>query len=266
MTMKALGQNLTSGWKTTLMKALENYNGNYHSTIKTSPDSIMEMDADDDEIDEIKKRIEKRAIRHGDIDKGVYKVGDYVRIKIYKATKLGPKYTFKGGLSKIVDKDYQDKFEGVFVIHSVSLGKNSEKGSKQTTYGIVSNWAHESKIGSLPSGQTKARAGVRIAIKQTPLLDYTGETQYPTAAYQRHFTKSALSRVPQDSKGRPVAEKPGEFEVASILAERKASEDKTVTEYEVKWKGYDDTTWEPRENVEDSEAFDTYLKKKKKRK
>eukprot|EP01051_Picozoa_sp_SAG22_P000723 SAG22_NODE_22_length_31438_cov_47.016529_7_plen_80_part_00 len=57
------------------------------------------------------------------------------------------------------------------------------------------------------------------------------------AAYGRNFTKHALSRVPSDSDGLPVSENAGEFIVEKILGERTKD---GVTEYEVKWKGYDE--------------------------
>ena len=55
-------------WHTILDKIVNNYNSNYHSTIKTSPKEIIKMDPGSNEIDEIKSRIKKRAIKHGDID------------------------------------------------------------------------------------------------------------------------------------------------------------------------------------------------------
>jgi len=220
MTMKALPNGLKSNWYEVLEdKVIKNYNTNHHSVIDTSPEKVSELEPKSNEIEKIEKRIKDNAIRHGNIDRGVYKVGDFVRIKIFKPKKLGPKYTFKGGLSKVVDKDYKDMFEGVFVVHSVTKGQNHKEVSKQTTYRIVANWSHESKIDSLPSGQTSARAKKRIDLPDN-IKEFTNDTKYPEAAYGRNFTKSALSRVPSDSNGLPISEGGGDYVVEKILSER----------------------------------------------
>jgi hypothetical protein len=261
MIIKAYGKNYETKWHTILPKIVENYNTNYHSTIKTSPDKIIDMEPNSNEIDEIKSRIKKRAIKHGDIDPGVYKVGDYVRIKIFKANKLAPKFTFKGGLGKIVKDDFKTMFDGVFVIHSVRAGKES----RQTTYRIVSNWTHESKIETISSGQLRAKSGKRIAINSDELKQYINDDyniddvpHYAEAAFGRNFTKHALSRVPQDEKGKPISEKAGKYEVEEILSERQRPGNPAITEYEVKWKDYDATTFEPLENIQDTAAYDAY--------
>eukprot|EP01051_Picozoa_sp_SAG22_P007996 SAG22_NODE_586_length_8859_cov_4.706164_2_plen_431_part_00 len=264
MTMRALDNKIEGDWHNLLKgKIIDNYNSNHHSTIDTSPNKIMRMNPNSNGIKSIENRIKDRSIKHGTIDNIIYNVGDYVRIKIFKAPKLGPKYTFKGGLSKVVDDEFKDEFEGVYVIHKINKGSNDKEVAKQTTYRIVANWSHESKIDSLPSGQTKARSGHRINLPES-LLEFTDETRYPTAAYGRNFTKHALSRVPSDSDGLPVSENAGEFIVEKILGERTKD---GVTEYEVKWKGYDEkehNTWEPKENLKSNEVFKKYLSSKKK--
>ena len=103
MTMRALNNKVVPGWSdliatsrdpntgvaTKVGQILKNYNSNYHSSIKTSPEKVVKMKKNDKEIKEIAQHIKDRAIRHGDIDQGAYKVGDFVRIKIFKPTKLG---------------------------------------------------------------------------------------------------------------------------------------------------------------------------------
>ena len=207
MTMRALNNKVTPGWSDLITgKILKNYNSNYHSSIKTSPKQVIGMTLESEGIKEIAQDIKDRAIRHGEIDQGAYEVGDFVRIKIFKPTKLGEKYTFNGGLAKIdfnTAKVDPSDFDGVFLIHSVQKGSNTDKGSRQTTYRIVSNWSHESKINSLPTGQTKARSGKRIVMKSRKLIELRSDNShlYPKTAYGRNFTKAALSRVPADEDG-----------------------------------------------------------------
>jgi len=281
MTMRALNNKVVPGWSdliatsrdpntgvaTKVGQILKNYNSNYHSSIKTSPEKVVKMKKSDKEIKEIAQHIKDRAIRHGDIDQGAYKVGDFVRIKIFKPTKLGPKYTFKGGLAKILkrSKDVVN-FDGVFVIHSVQKGSNSDQGSRQTTYRIVSNWSHESKVGSLPSGQTKARAGKQIVIKSRKVIELRSDNSnlYPKAAYGRNFTKSALSRVPTTDKGLPDSQRKSTYSVEAIVSEEQVDGE---TMYEVQWKDenektYDENTYEPIENLKGDPVFEKYQKDK----
>ena len=70
-----------------------------------------------------------------------------------------------------------------------------------------------------------------------------------------------MSRVPQDDDGLSIADSPGDYEIEKIVSERTRKNTK-ITEYEVKWVGYDETTFEPLENVQDTKAFDNYKKKK----
>ena len=145
----------------------------------------------------------------------------------------------------------------------------SDQGSRQTTYRIVSNWSHESKVGSLPSGQTKARAGKQIVIKSRKVIELRSDNSnlYPKAAYGRNFTKSALSRVPTTDKGLPDSQRKSTYSVEAIVSEEHDALDGN-TMYEVKWKDYDDeaNTYEPIGNLRNDPVFLEYQKKKKKKK
>ena len=81
--MRALGNDLRPGWIKTLKVVLKNYNSNYHSTIQRSPDSVATASAD--EIKEIRERIVSKAVRQHNMDRGKFKIGDYVRIRILKS-------------------------------------------------------------------------------------------------------------------------------------------------------------------------------------
>jgi hypothetical protein len=80
----------------------------------------------------------KKAIKRDTVDIGVYKPGDYVRIRDFKPDKLGPKYTDgnkayskKEDLRAIVkptDDRYHD-FKGVYMIHSVQKGIKTGRGA-----------------------------------------------------------------------------------------------------------------------------------------
>jgi len=54
----------------------------------------------------------------------------------------------------------------------------------------------------------------------------------------------------------PIVQEPSEYIVEMIIDERSTEDNKV--EYLVKWVGYDDDTWEPRENVEDTEALEKW--------
>eukprot|EP01050_Picozoa_sp_SAG11_P034838 SAG11_NODE_12477_length_701_cov_1.192691_1_plen_186_part_10 len=138
MTIKALGKELDGNWVDIMDQIVENYNTNYHSTIRTSPEKVSEMTPGSPQIKEIKDRILKKAVKNK-VDTGVYNVGDYVSIRIYKANKLRPKYTCKGGpLVSMADPADKEYFQGVYMIHSVLKAKNTDTTpARATRYRIV---------------------------------------------------------------------------------------------------------------------------------
>eukprot|EP01050_Picozoa_sp_SAG11_P029576 SAG11_NODE_8380_length_1013_cov_4.243770_3_plen_93_part_00 len=85
------------------------------------------------DIKAIKARMLKRAVKNK-VDTGVYNVGDYVRIRIYKPNKLKPKYTYKGGpLVSMADPADEEYFQGVYMIHSVLKAKNTDTTPARAT-------------------------------------------------------------------------------------------------------------------------------------
>ena len=267
MTIKALGSELGGSWVDLLDppgrregQIIKNYNTNYHSTIRTSPEKVSEMTPDGPQIKEIKARILKRAVKNK-VDTGVYNVGDYVRIRIYKANKLRPKYTYKGGpLVSMADPADKEYFQGVYMIHSVLKAKNTDTTpARATRYRIVAAWSKETKVESVAGGQKGAREGKRIKVSES---EYFDGKSYPKAAYGRNFVKDALSRVPMDKKGLPISEgrDDDEYVIKAITGER-VNDDKQK-EYHVEWKGHDEKTWEPENNVKDTRAFEKYTDKK----
>ncbi len=53
-------------------------------------------------------------------------------------------------------------------------------------------------------------------------------------------------RKTRGSRAKNDAEEPPEYDVEAVLAKKVA---KGVTQYKVKWKGYDGETWEPEDNL-----------------
>jgi hypothetical protein len=246
--MRALGGDLNKGWVSTLKIVVANYNSNHHSTIDTSPDSVADMDAA--EIKIIKERIVKKAVKQDNLDRGKFKIGDYVRIRNFKSTKTGTP-PFTDGSRKGSDKEDlralhrsrqmvpgadvdEDDLAGVYMIHGVRLGRgtdnNTEQPGRATTYQICGAWSKESTVRSLPSGQKQAKAGKRVAIKPNGL--FIGS--FPTAAYIRSFTKDSLSRVPQDKFGLPIVTKPDDddddddkYELEKVIRQGTAADERS---------------------------------------
>eukprot|EP01043_Picozoa_sp_COSAG02_P077276 COSAG02_NODE_16828_length_1053_cov_0.435010_2_plen_164_part_00 len=159
----------------------------------------------------------------------------------------------------MADDDDKEYFQGVYMIHSVLKAKNSDTTpARATRYRIVAQWSKESKVESVAGGQKGAREGKRIKVSSSVYFD--GKT-YPEAAYGRNFVKDALSRVPMDKDGLPISEgrDEDEYVINRIHAVRKNPEGER--EYEVSWKGYDDKTWEPENNVKDTRAFVKFSQK-----
>ena len=129
LVVKILGKGLDTDWRLALEAATEIYNSNYHSSIKTSPDSMSSMDAAG--LKEVKERIYDRAAKRGTVVSLVHEPGDYVRLKIHKPKKLDPTFTFKNGLSKTLAKDLDDdtraEFAGVFLVAGVKMGRSAVK-------------------------------------------------------------------------------------------------------------------------------------------
>eukprot|EP01050_Picozoa_sp_SAG11_P028951 SAG11_NODE_7956_length_1077_cov_7.382413_1_plen_226_part_00 len=111
--------------------------------------------------------------------------------------------------------------------------------ARQTSYGLVSNWVKESKVGSVPSGQRKAKAGKRVAVSASAPNPFAGKT-YPTTSYVRYFTKDALSHVPTDPQTGGAIVENSIFEVRDILRVRVR---KGREEFMTKYRGYDDPEW-----------------------
>ena len=260
LVVKILG-NLERDWRPALEAATEIYNSNYHSTIKTSPDSVGGMDAA--ALKKIKDRIYDRAAKRKTIVNQVHKVGDYVRLKIHKPKKLDPTFTFKNGLAKTLASDLDDdtraEFAGVFMVTAVKMGRSAvkegpasdtDKPARATVYKIIHNWNKESVPLSVPSGQKRARDPTR-RIRVTGSVLFNGKS-YPPASYSRNFLASELTPVPQDEWGLPIVEDQPfvarkdrnkkdnkKYQIEKIVSRKKqTTEDGFVYLYKVKFKGY----------------------------
>ena len=269
MTMKAIGSNLEQGWTNVFEIVTKNYNSNYHSTLKTSPISIKDYEPGGEEVDNIKDKLLKKAIKRDTVDIGVYKPGEYVRIRDFKPDKLGPKYTDGNkayskkedlrALVKPTDDRYND-FKGVYMIHSVrkgiKTGESVGKPARATTYQIIALW----------QGTDKTTAGRRIKsigiLDWRPFFSNINTKTYVKGAYGRNFTKDALSRVPQDEEHYPYAEEPPKnITYPSYTIESVVGGPNKDNEYKVKWQDYTDTSWAPYASIKDSMALEEYRKK-----
>ena len=284
LTVKILGS-LEKDWRPALAAATEVYNSNYHSTIKTSPDSVSGMDAAGSK--KIKDRIYDRAKRRHTIVRQEYKAGDYVRLKIQKPKKLEPTFTYRKGLAtslakdKRFDNDTTEEFAGVFMVAGFRMGRSaikegpasdSDKPARATVYKIIHNWSKESQISTVPSGQKLARDPTR-RIRVVDSVLFNGMS-YPKGAYSRNFLASELTRVPQDDYGLPIVEdqpfvplkdrkKKGQkkYEIEKIISRRKKEEaDGYVFVYKVKFKGYPADTNQDYSVVKGTAALDDYYK------
>ena len=194
---------LGSEWKSHLGKALSNYNGNPHSVIKMAP-----KDVKPDNYKEVKKNILERAKRSKRFQGVVYKVGDFVRLKIYKPKRLKPTYTFKKG--PLYEITGETSYKGVYMINRVNTPGGRNSIGKAPTYSIIAKWskeetpdwyeANQEQGGTLPSG-------VKIKDESIDIPNHilNGET-YERGAFPRKFVKDELVRVPVDRKGKPIAE------------------------------------------------------------
>ena len=285
LVVKILGKDLDTDWRPALEAATEIYNSNYHSTIKTSPDSVSSMDAVG--IKEIKDRIYDRAKKRDTVVERVHDPGDYVRLKIHKPKKMDPTFTHKNGLAKTLakdlDDDTRDEFAGVFMVTAVKIGRSavkegaasdSDKPARATVYSVIHNWSTESVPVSVPSGQKRARDPTR-RIRVTGSVLFNGQS-YPPGSYSRNFLASELTAVPQDKYGLPIVEqqqwvpkkdrkkkKNKSYEIEKIISRKK----KTTAEgfvylYTVKFTGYDKADKNMAYSVvRGTAALDEFLKK-----
>ena len=253
---KFYGPSLEPGWPDIMKNVLVTaYNNRLHGTTKRTPLSVMQLALGSPDLAVIKENIKKKAYKHKRIDPGVYKKGEYVRIRKFKPkTKLESKWTDSAGpLFDIVKRDAtnftEDEanlFAGVYIVHRVRRA-DINNPAKQTTYGLVAAWVKESKLGTVPSGQRKAKRGTIIDVDVPDWHPLSGK-QYPRASYVRYFTKDALNRVPQqvaDSddgrRGLPIVENQ-EYEVLRITAVRRRN---GREEFETVFREGEDGEFEP---------------------
>jgi hypothetical protein len=67
-------------------------------------------------------------------------------------------------------------------------------------------------------------------------------------------------RVPRPGPLTAGSEAEPEYEVEAVVAKRYSREEDRML-YEVVWKGYEETSWEPYENVDSLSALDTFLER-----
>eukprot|EP01046_Picozoa_sp_COSAG06_P004290 COSAG06_NODE_178_length_20949_cov_26.114053_7_plen_587_part_00 len=313
MMTAVLGKSLfTPDWTDKYKKVLKNYNATPHTTLsskskwvdvqegdgsaqspieikkrQTNKKLIAPADITDDKDDdptwkEVARNIVDHSIKSDTAQDPVYKVGDYVRIRIFKPNKDTPSFSFKKGPLWELRKDAgqsSEEFQGVYMITGVRGGK-SGKVARAPTYTIVARWskeqtpdwyaANQEEDGTLPSGVSNPSDADRTIDVAGSLFD--GKV-YKAPAYPRRFLKEELLRVRQTKKGIPIVDwgetKDGKKKTGSDVLDMDEGEtieeyvvekivkytDKKKTKVEVKWKGYTDTTVEPVKQVSDTQAF-----------
>lgn len=112
--MKDITATGKNNWPKNLQQYLDNYNNTYHSIIKTTPNQAEEK------FKEVKNNIEKYAVRHKLVTTKNLKVGDRVRVKI-----------FKGKLDKYSTPNFS---KTIFKIYKVI---RSSKPFVQTKYKLI---------------------------------------------------------------------------------------------------------------------------------
>ena len=194
----------TEWWKDgNLQKALDNYNSNPHRVIKMAPD-----DVDPANYTEVKQNILDRAKKSKRFQGVVYKVGDVVRLKIYKPKRLKPNFTFKKG--PLYAMTNRAVYKGIYMINKINIPEGKNSIGKAPTYSIIAKWSKEETPdwyetnqelgGTLPSG-----VKIKDEVVNIPGNVLDGE-QYERGAFPRKFVKDELVRVPVDRKGIPLAE------------------------------------------------------------
>eukprot|EP01046_Picozoa_sp_COSAG06_P026199 COSAG06_NODE_2243_length_7267_cov_3.942662_2_plen_618_part_00 len=312
--LKMLGNELvTSKWHDNYQTALDNYNDTPHTTIsskvdlKESSQKDKKQKADGNLLKnfnqstltkvvlrspamvsltegakqnnwkDVKRAITAHAVKNDSAGRIAFKVGDYVRIRIFKPKKDKPNFSYRRGplwelLKKEEDNDYAD-FAGVYVVSRVFSGKRGNV-AKAPTYEIIAPWSKEKTPGMLPSSQTNTST---VEVRTLNLPDHVLDKKVlPNNSYARKFVKEDLIRVPTDKDGYPLANFEGiddleayigpdfldvqEYTPEAITAERKLKGKKK--EVLVSWEGYesDDDTWEPQPQKGSGIMFTLYQK------
>ena len=303
---------ITPEWVSKYKKVLRNYNATPHTTLSSKfkkagsgapgqrPQDIekeliapRDIAADKDQSPtwkQIRANIVDHSIRSNKKQDPVFKVGDYVRIRIFKSDKDTPTFTYKKGPLWEIRRDNgqsSEEFQGVYLITGVRGGKTG-KVARAPTYTILARWSKEStpdwfeanqeEDGTIPSSVASPSEESRTIDAEGSIFD--GEV-YKKPAYPRRFLKEELVRVVQDKKGIPVVNwgetKGGKKKTAADVLDM--DEGETLEEYVVeeikryvkgsnkkkvvvKWKGYDDTTDEPVTQIDQTEAYEKFLKSK----
>lgn len=305
MLLGVLGkQIITPKWVDENKRVVANYNKTPHTTLSSRPADnetkqlVAPRDVSSTRTDQwkqIRNNIVAHAQKSRTAGRIAFKVGEYVRIRIYKPKKNKPNFTYKKGplweIQKREGRDYQE-YNGIYLITKVRDGRRGAV-ARAPTYSITARWSKESTPdyyaandeldGTIPSGAKDLVSEDARTIK-IPGHKFNGEV-FEKPAYERRFTKEELVRVPVDKKGAPKVKwgNKSDSEIADYLGQDKSGQ--TIEEYEIEkivkkrtrkkkeeflvhWKGYDDDedTWETYESVKESDAYDDFQKANKKTK
>ena len=270
--LKDNGRPQFKGWHKILSTAMQVYDIKPHKTIGMPPNSVTLAN-----ISEAVGSTEKNSAAIEKKDAPL-KAGDYVRMRMYNASKVygKPNWSWKQGPLVLMGGD-KSVYKGVYLINRVYSEKHTttdgeDRRVKARTYGVVGIWNQ--------TGQTE-RNSKKVEKVNIPGNEFHGR-RYPDTARERRFVQEEMLLLTTDSKGAPIVRrdlkqhkqppaagkvvrtragvvnnkpkpktkpkptptKPGddrEYEVKDILHWDTVDGKR---KYEVTWKGYPDTSWE----------------------
>lgn len=226
-------ENNTTNW----IDKLDNIVGSYNDTPHNGVCGLTPNDAGEFYMSTRECYLEKLK----KVKKYDFKIGDIVRKRLKKSvfergyTRHWTKETYQ--IKDIIGQNYilddETEVRGQELIHAHEITKESYKDAVDEA----------NKIAKFRRNQQKSDIGK---------VDEVGEIEVP----KRQIPKSTGKL-----RKRETESKEGEYEIEKILSQYTGQDNRQY--YEVKWKGYPQTTFEPFKNIKDTKAYGEYMRNKK---